>query len=60
MDIWGGGGGGGYFSYSRKKLFSHSSVNYNDVHLEDNSKLNAVINFQFLFSERRIDQSITP
>ena len=39
-------------------MFPWSFVNYNDVNLEEYSKLNVVINFQFLFFGIRIDQSI--
>ena len=39
-------------------MFPWSFVNYNDVNLEEYSKLNVTINFQFLFFGIRIDQSI--
>jgi len=42
----------------RGKTISAVIVNYNDVNLEGNSKLNVVINFQFVFFGIRIDQSI--
>ena len=48
----------GYFSYSRENRFRGAIVNYNDVNLEENSKLNVAITFQFLFFGIRIDQSI--
>ena len=35
----------------------HPLVNYNDLNLEENSKLKVSINFQFLFSEEEL---ITP
>ena len=40
------------------KPFPQSFLNYNDVNLEENSKLNVAINFQFSFFGIRIDQSI--
>ena len=39
-------------------MFPWSFVNYNDVNLEEYSKLKVAINFQFLFFGKRIDQSI--
>ena len=42
----------------RGKTVSAVFLNYNDVNLEENSKLNVAINFQFLFFGIRIDQSI--
>ena len=39
-------------------MFPWSFVNYNDVNLEEYSKLNVAINFQVLFFGIRIDQSI--